>query len=184
MRAPLRPLSTARLAAGALAAVLAGCATPGGPGFGADPTLVGGAWTGPGVDLAAYATFDVVPVPPGAARRMDPSFASFAVDGAIASRLSGVGLARAISGSPDLLVAYWQGGTVGDVAAFGYSAGAVPGAFDVAGFPSSTLVVDLVDARTRVLAWRGAAAGALTSREAVGPALARLLPGWPPPGGR
>jgi hypothetical protein len=37
---------------------------------------------------------------------------------------------------------------------------------------------------TRVLAWRGAAAGALAGTDALGPALAGFLPGWPPPGSR
>jgi len=160
------------------AALAAGCATAGGYG----PEVVGGAWSAPGARLSAYASFDALPLPPGAQRPTGPSFATLEVYGAVADRLSAVGLGRAISGTPDLLVACWQGGSPVDEAAFGYAAAGVPGSLAVAALPPSTLVVDLVDARTRALAWRGAAAGALDSPAGLGPALAALLPGWPPPG--
>jgi hypothetical protein len=160
-----------RTAALALAAVLLGCASY--------PTVpVAGASYQTGNDFSAYRTFDFVPVPPGAAR-IAASLDYFGIDGILARNLSNVGLARSIGGSPDLLVAYYQGGRQVDVTAWGYSTAGNP-VVDVSDVPSSCLVVDLVDASRKVLVWRGIATDALLSTATIDPAVRQMLQGWPP----
>jgi hypothetical protein len=53
---------------------------------------------------------------------------------------------------------------------------------EVIDVPSSCLVVDMIDAGTKVLVWRGIATDALLSPEAVDPAVRQMLQGWPPRG--
>jgi hypothetical protein len=154
-----------------LAAALLGCASY--------PTVpAGGASYQTGNDFSAYRTFDFVPIPPGLAR-IGATLDYFGVDGVLASNLSAVNLARSISGTPDLYVAYYQGGKQVDVQAWGYRTAGDP-VVDVVDVPSSCLVVDLVDASRMVLVWRGIATDALTSPQAVDPAVRQMLRGWPP----
>jgi hypothetical protein len=154
-----------------LAAALLGCASY--------PTVpVGGASYQTTTDFSSYRTFDFVPVPRGAAR-VAASLEYFDLDGVLASNLSAAGLARSIGGSPDLLVAYYQGGRQVDVNAWGYRTAGDP-VVDVIDVPSSCLVVDLVDASTKVLVWRGIATDALSSPQAADPAIRQMLQGWPP----
>ncbi len=154
-----------------LAALLLGCASY--------PTVpVGGASYQTSNDFSAYRTFDFVPVPAGAAR-VAATLEYFNLDGILASDLSRSGLARSISGAPDLYVAYYQGGRQVDVAAWGYRTAGDP-VVDVIDVPSSCLVVDLVDASTKVLVWRGIATDALSSPQATDPAIRQMLQGWPP----
>jgi hypothetical protein len=154
-----------------LAAALLGCASY--------PTVpVGGASYQTGNDFSSYRTFDFVPVPAGAAR-VAATLEYFDLDGILASDLSTAGMARSISGAPDLLVAYYQGGRQVDVTAWGYRTAGDP-VVDVIDVPSSCLVVDLVDASTKVLVWRGIATDALTSPQATDPAIRQMLQGWPP----
>jgi hypothetical protein len=162
-----------RAPAFALAAALLGCAS--------SPSVpVGGATYQASTDFSSYRTFDFVPVPAGAAR-LTASLDYFGVDGVLARDLSAAGLARSISGSPDLLVAYYQGGRQVDVTAWGYRTAGDP-VVEVVDVPSSCLVVDLVDAGTKVLVWRGIATDALLSPQAVDPAVRQMLQGWPPRG--
>jgi Domain of unknown function (DUF4136) len=155
----------------ALAAALLGCAS-----YPSVPD--GGAAFQAGTDFSSYRTFDFVSVPPGAAR-LAASLEYFGVDGVLARDLSAAGLARSIGGAPDLLVAYYQGGRQVDVTAWGYRTAGNP-VVDVIDVPSSCLVVDLVDAGRGVLVWRGIATDALTSPQAVDPAVRQMLRGWPP----
>jgi hypothetical protein len=154
-----------------LAAALLGCASY--------PTVpVGGASYQTGNDFSAYRTFDFIPIPPGLAR-IGATLDYFGVEGVLARDLSAVDLSRSISGAPDLYVAYYQGGTQVDVRAWGYTTAGNP-AVEVVDVPSSCLVVDLVDASRKVLVWRGIATDALTSPQAVDPAVRQMLTGWPP----
>jgi hypothetical protein len=150
--------------------LLAGCATGGG-------VPIGGASYQAGTDFSSYRTFDFFPVPAGGARVV-ATLDYFGVDGALARGLGEIGLARSIGGSPDLLVAYYQGGTQVDVSAWGYATAGNP-VIDVIDVPSSCLVVDLVDATTKVLVWRGIATDALSSAQSVDPAVRQMLQGWP-----
>src|SRR5512137_701215 len=88
---------------------------------------------------------------------------------------------RSISGSPDLLVAYHQGGRQVDGTAWGYRTAGNP-VVEVVDVPSSCLVVDMIDAGTKVLVWRGIATDALLSPQAVDPAVRQMLQGWKPRG--
>jgi len=166
----------ASLAAAASSLLLvAGCATGGG-------LPIGGASYQSGADFSSYQTFDFFPVPPGGAR-IGATLTYFGVDGVIDRDLGQIGLARSIGGSPDLLVAYFQGGTQVDPSAWGYSTAGNP-VIDVVDVPSSCLVVDLVDARTKVLVWRGIATDALVSTDSVDPAVRQMLQAWPGRQGR
>ena len=166
---------TLRAALLALAAALSACASY--------PSIPdGGASWQTGADYSRYRSFDFISLPPGTARIV-ASMDYYAVEGALADELSTTGnLPRAISGNPDLVVAYYQGGKQVDVTAFGYrtAGGDVVQVVDV---PSSCLVVDLVDARSKVLVWRGIATDALSSGSAMRPAIRQMLQqGWPPRG--
>ncbi len=161
-----RPTLVALLVAGSLL----GCATGGG-------IPMGGSSYQQGADFPSYRTFDFMPVPPGAARLV-ATLDYFGVDGVLGRALGDVGLARAIGGTPDLLVAYYPGGTPVDVAAWGYSTAGNP-VIDVADVPSSCLVVDMVDASSKVLVWRGIATDALLGPSSVDPAVRQMLQGWP-----
>ncbi len=152
-------------------ALLAACASY-------PPVPAGGASWQAGNDFSAYRTFDLVPVPPGAAR-IAATLDYFGVDGVLTRDLSAAGLSRSIGGDPDLLVAYYQGGRPVDVAAWGYRTAGDP-VVEVVDVPSSCLVVDLVDARRKVLVWRGIATDALSSPASLDPAVRQMLLGWPP----
>lgn len=162
------PRASAVLALSTL--LLSGCATGGG-------IPIGGASYQSGADLSAYRTFDFLPVPPGSAR-IAATLDYFGVDGVLARDLSQAGLSRSIGGTPDLLVGYYQGGTQVDTKAWGYGTAGDP-VIDVATVPPSCLVVDLVDASTKVLVWRGIATDALVSADSVDPAVRQMLQGWP-----
>jgi hypothetical protein len=145
------------------------------------PTVpVAGASYQTGNDFSAYRTFDFIPIPPGLAR-IGATLDYFGVDGVLARDLSAVNLARSISGTPDLYVAYYQGGRQVDVRAWGYTTAGNP-VVEVVDVPSSCLVVDLVDAGRMVLVWRGIATDALASPQAIDPAVRQMLRGWPPRG--
>lgn len=162
----LRPRA---VVAAALLAV-AGCATY--------PTVpVAGATFQSGADFSSYRTFDFYPLPAGTARVV-ATMDYYAVEGALARNLGGVGLARLMGGTPDLWFAYFQGGTQVDTAAWGYRTAGDPGV-SVVDVPSSCLVVDAVDASTRVLVWRGVATDALLDPSALDPAIRQMLQSWP-----
>ncbi len=159
-----------RAVAAAALLALAGCATY--------PTVpVGGASFQSGVDFTAYRTFDFYPLPAGTARTV-ATLDYFAVEGALARNLGQVGLARLLGGTPDLWFAYYQGGTQVDTAAWGYRTSGDP-IVAVVDVPSTCLVVDAVDATTRVLVWRGIATDALVGPSALDPAVSQMLQSWP-----
>jgi len=160
-----RPISAAALA------LLVACATPGGPGV---PVAID-----PGVDFNAYRTFDFVPIPASVTSAMSPSLGYFGVDRVLATDLATVGLSRSLGGQPDVLVAYFAGGTVVNTDAWGYASGSAAG-ISVLDVPASSLVVDVVDARMRKLVWRGVAEGALLGPQNVDPAVRQMLRSyWP-----
>jgi Domain of unknown function (DUF4136) len=153
-----------------LALSLAGCAT-----YGTVP--VAGASYQQGADFTSYRTFDFLPLPAGTARDV-ATLDYFAVEGALGRGLGQVGLARLMGGTPDLWFAYYQGGRQVDTAVYGYSTGGNP-AIDVGQVPASSLVVDAVDASTRVLVWRGIATDALAGPALLDPAIRQMLQSWP-----
>jgi hypothetical protein len=156
------------VAAACLAAL--GCATGGG-------VPIGGATYQPGTDFGSYRTFDFIPVPAGGSRIV-ATLDYYGVDGVLARDLGTVGLTRSIGGTPDLHVAYFQGGTQVDVRDWGYSTAGNPFA-EILDVPSACLVVDVVDASKKVLVWRGIATDALASPQSVDPAVRQMLQGWP-----
>jgi hypothetical protein len=153
--------------------VLLACAS-----YGPGPPI-GGAAVDPGADFPAYRTFDFLPIPAGVPSVL-PSLGYFGLEGAIARGFSDVGVVRSIGGDPAVLVAYHAGGRPVDVQAWGYRTG--PGAIvQVADVPSTCLVVDVVDAGSRVLVWRGIATDALVSPDGVDPAVRQMFRQWPVP---
>ena len=167
----LRP----RAAVAAALLAVAGCASY--------PTVpVAGASIQSGADFSSFRTFDFYPLPPGTARLV-ASLDYFAVEGALGRNLGQVGLARLLGGTPDLLFAYHQGGTQVDTAAWGYRTAGDP-VVSVVDVPSTCLVVDAVDASTRVLVWRGIATDALLGPSALDPAIRQMLQSWPGSQGR
>ncbi len=133
----------------------------------------------PTVDFNAYRTFDFAPIPAGAAAAMSPSLAYLGVDSALARDLGTVGLARSLGGQPDVIVAYFAGGTAVNTDAWGYASGSATG-ISILDVAPSSLVVDVVDARLRKLVWRGVANGALLGPQSVDPAVTQMLRSyWP-----
>jgi len=133
----------------------------------------------PAADFNAYRTFDFAPIPAGAASAMAPSLAALGVDGVLTRAFGTVGLARSLGGQPDLLIAYFAGGTAVNSDAWGYASASAAG-ISVLEVPSSSLVVDVVDARLRRLVWRGVAEGALLGPQNVDPAVRQMLRSyWP-----
>jgi hypothetical protein len=149
----------------------------------------------PGLDLAPYHTFDWGPsdaLPVGDPRLDgDPSFNDW-VQGAVERGLAARGLTLVPTGvTPDLLVHYHahisERIDVGRVdAAFGSCAGGEDCAPEVTVYEAGTLVIDLVDAESNQVIWRGWAQDAVedeledpdametTIEEAVARMLARL----------
>lgn len=118
------------------------------------------------------------------------------IRGAVDSQLAAKGLRRASGGeSPDLLVTYHlkqrQKAEAAGGAGLGFGYGFGPW-FGSAGYPSysyqqyteGTLVLDLVDARSKRLAWRGIATdkteGPEKSDEKISQAIAETLERYPP----
>jgi hypothetical protein len=158
--------------------LLAGLALLGCASYGPGPP-VGGAAMDAQADFSGYRTFDFLPVPPGTAA-VAASLGYFGVEGAIARGFGDVGVVRSIGGTPSVLVAYYAGGRQVDVQAWGYRTGPGP-LVQVAEVPSTCLVVDVVDAGTRVLVWRGIATDALVSPQNLQPAVQQMFQQWPGP---
>jgi hypothetical protein len=113
------------------------------------------------VNFADYVTYDWGPadsLPVGDPRLDNNPFFNDYVQGAIEKMLAGKGYEFAVTGEPDLLVHYHanvsQRVEVRDTDAY---YGTVPseGMSQVIDFEQGTLVVDLVDARTNKVIWRG-----------------------------
>jgi len=127
----------------------------------------------PGIDFDAYRTFDFLAVPasaPGSQRVSTPEVAD-----TIARSLESVSLSR-VARDPDLLVAYAPGGSAIGSDAPLHAAAFAP-VIAMRDVDPGSLVVDLLDGRTRRLVWRGVAAGALVAPEDLAPALERLVRG-------
>jgi uncharacterized protein DUF4136 len=131
--------------------------------LGACATMTAGSHVAPAVDLRMFYTYDWGPrdALPAADPRLDndPYFHDYVL-GAIEKQLTAVGLERASGARPaDLRVHYHANITTRiDVDRAdrerGYSAGDA-GAAHVIEYEAGTLVVDVVDARTNQVVWRG-----------------------------
>ena len=113
------------------------------------------------IDISAYRTFDWGPadaLPTGDPRLDRDPFFKDHVQGAVEKELAARGLAIATSARPDLLIHYHAHVTkridVNRVdQAYGYCAGGeCPETME---YEAGTLVVDVIDARTNRLIWRG-----------------------------
>jgi hypothetical protein len=109
------------------------------------------------------------------------------VRAAVERELAARGLAAASGGEPDLLVAVH--GFARDrieVTNYGYASWHAPPMYasDVQVYREGTLILDLVDARTKQLVWRGTATDSVTStsqvREVVDSAVREMLANYPP----
>ncbi|HMI56520.1 MAG TPA: DUF4136 domain-containing protein [Gemmatimonadaceae bacterium] len=92
--------------------------------------------------------------------QMDPMLASSPVGEAIRSDIvhSFAGRGYRESSAPNFLVAFYAGtGDIVDVKAYpyGYSGLSNSGKVDVRDYPAGTVIVDVVDANTKKLVWRG-----------------------------
>ena len=131
--------------------VLAGCAT-----------IDVGSYVGRSVDFATYRTYDWGPadaLPTGDPRLDNNSFFKDHFEGAVEKELAARGYPRATTAAPDLLIHYHA--TINrrlDIDAidrqYGYCppAGCEP---RVVAYDAGTLLLDIVDARTHRLLWRG-----------------------------
>jgi hypothetical protein len=113
------------------------------------------------LDISPYKTFDWGPadaVPTGDPRLDRDPFFKDEVQGAVEKQLAAQGIVLAPSGQPDLLVHYHANVArridVNRVdSSYGYcAAGECPAAME---YEAGTLVLDVIDARTNRLIWRG-----------------------------
>ena len=153
----------------------------------------------PSTDFAAYASFGWLPRPASSAETtpsiLDSDLVRRRLESAVETELVRKGLQR--SEAPDLLVAVHP--AVRDrvnVTDWGYGYGEAGYDWeerDVEAYPyrEGTLVLDLVDARTKQLVWRGTASTPLDETAAASPeklerelgaVVARLLEEYPPAG--
>lgn len=133
------------------ALVVSGCAT-----------MNVGSYTGRGIDFTPYLTFDWGPadaLPTGDARLDGNAFFKDHLEGAVEKQLAARGYARATDGTPDLLIHYHA--TIArklDVDAvdrqynYCYDDSCIP---RVVAYDAGTLLIDIVDAKTNRLLWRG-----------------------------
>jgi hypothetical protein len=171
----------------ALCATLAGCAT-------AKITTE----FDPKIDYGAFKTYAWITAQPGpeqAPAIRNPTV-QLLVKEAVDRELAGRGLARAGEGQADLLVAVH--GISQDrieVSSYGYAYGPRPyGVYgygmpvatgtDVRQYRDGTLILDLVDARTKELAWRGTVSDTVSSpeevRRVIDAGVKKLLAEYPP----
>lgn len=117
-----------------------------------------------GLDFSRYRTFDWGPadaLPTGDPRLDQDPFFKDHVQGAVERGLSAKGLMLPASGSPDLLIHYHAHiskridvNRIDHVYGYGYCS--QPGCpSDVVQYEAGTLVLDIVDAKTNQLIWRG-----------------------------
>lgn len=115
-----------------------------------------------GIDFSGYQTFDWGPadaLPTGDARLDQNPFFKDQVQGAVEKQLARKGIALVTSGTPDLLIHYHA--NISERIdpnrvdrTYGYCArGECPP--DAAVYEAGTLVLDIIDARTNTLLWRG-----------------------------
>lgn len=180
-RHPRRTPATIGLAV-ILTAALAGCS----------PTLAVKSQAMPWANLSSYRTYEWAAQPATALRQTGDESAvlDWRIRAAIDDGLAARGYRRAAGNPPDVLVAYdvvvREKNTDSFRGYFGYlSQGGRKGLGDafVEGYDEGTLVIELVDQRTRDVAWRGSASGVIDPAhpgrrvdQAVGEILARLPP--------
>jgi hypothetical protein len=149
-----------------------------------------------GLDLSRYHTFDWGPadaLPSGDARLDKDPFFNDHVLGAVERGLSARGLALASAGPPDLLIHYHASITRRlevdhrqDHAFANCASGECPG--EVTEYEAGTLVLDILDARSNRLLWRGWAQNSVEDMlddpdrmaKTIEEAVARMLRRLPP----
>lgn len=120
-----------------------------------------------GISFAEYVTYDWGPpdnLPVGDPRLDNNPFFTDYLMGAVEKRLVAKGYERALTGTPDLLVHYHasvnhQVDVYGVDTQYGYCYGNCQP--QVVDFEQGTLVIDIVDARTSKVVWRGWAQDAM-----------------------
>lgn len=143
----------------------------------------------PDTDFAGYKTFDWM--------KEDASGSEYAYDGpldgqirtAVETQLESSGLTRA-KGPADLLVAYHAGSEQQmEAADWGSGGWWGKGGGEKNTYEKGSLIIDLVDAATRELVWRGAATKALaedtspgSQRDAIAKAIEKMFKKYPPTG--
>lgn len=152
----------------------------------------------PAAEYGRYKTWAWVAQPPGAEQApavRNPGVLSL-IRGAVERELAAKGLALASGGQPDLFVAvhgfaqdrievtnYGYAAPVGPYATYGMH-GTPSYATDVRQYREGTLILDLVDAGTKQLVWRGTATDTVTSvsqvQEVVTAAVKDMLANYPP----
>jgi hypothetical protein len=147
-------------------------------------------------NFKTYKTYAWIPTPPGpeeAPQVRDPRIMDAVVHG-IESGLASKGLTKADSGQPDLLVAVhgWATSRI-DVAYYGYTYShspygyyptLSPGMADIKEYRDGTLLIDLVDASTKQMVWRGTATDTFqpgAEAKKVSEAIEKTLDEYPPP---
>jgi len=147
-------------------------------------------------DFTSYKTYDWMPPPEPSpddrdAAEPDDSTNTELIRSLVDAQLVAKGLEREPD-NPDLLVMH-HGGSENriDVGGFGYAYGGSYSGWQGAGigiysYHGGTLIVDLVDARTGQLAWRGSAQGTLVSgttrqaKKVIVEAIEKLFEAYPP----
>jgi hypothetical protein len=131
----------------------------------------------PSANFSAYHTYDWVPGPQDTTgdRRVDNSLVDIRMRTAIAAQLSVKGYTKPANGQPDFYVAYHVAvkDMVKGSAAKYYTGDRNVGTWttvsDIQAYEAGTLLVDIVDASSKQLVWRGSAFGevdpGLTSQE-------------------
>lgn len=124
----------------------------------------------PTLDASPYHTFAMMTVPPHSGAdsgspsspgsAMDPMLLNSPVGRAIRTDIvhSFVRRGYAESAAPDFLVAYYAG--AGDIInvqtyPYGYSGASNTGKMTITDYPAGTVIVDVIDAKTNQLVWRG-----------------------------
>lgn len=142
------------------------------------------------VDFGSYASMAAFEIP--AKRHRGPEMSELVdrrIAAAIASELAGKGLHSTSPRDADLLVTFTTAVrrrvTVDHAGWYGYRGPHWHGGMvRVSSYPEGSLVIDIVDRRSRELVWRGVGEGAFTSMnpsdETVRTRVARILKSFPP----
>ena len=153
------------------------------------------------LDFSTYRTFQWVDPSDKAGQGANNSLIAGRVKDAVVNELTGKGLVQAAS-DPDFLVIYHAGTQDKvDISDYGYSyggygryGGAYGGPYGAGGggistynYTEGTLIIDLIDAGTQQLAWRGSATGVLDDNPSaeqitsnINKAVAAILSQYPP----
>jgi hypothetical protein len=149
-----------------------------------------------GLDVAQYRTYDWGPadaLPTGDARLDKDPFFQDHMQGAVEKELAARGLAGSTSGTPDLLIHYHANiseridiDRLDRERGYCYADGCSPAVVE---YEAGTLVLDIVDARTNRLIWRGWSQGSVkgmldnqdTMARQINDAVTRMLATFPRP---